>query len=132
MVLEVPLSADVLRDALEQLAARGITLMRKRKQVRLSRSCVVDLDARCLRIGDAERRLTREKFELLEYLLRHVGHAVSADQLVRAGILSRSQRMRFRAIVLELRNKLGDAREVIRTVPGYGYRLEPFSDLYSS
>ncbi|MGC4064756.1 MAG: winged helix-turn-helix domain-containing protein [Polyangiaceae bacterium] len=93
---------------------------------------MLDLDARCLRFGDAERRLTREKFELLEYLLRNVGHAVSAEQLVRAGVLSRSQRSRFRAIVLELRNKLGDARGIIHTVPGYGYRLEPLTDIGST
>jgi DNA-binding response OmpR family regulator len=132
LVLEVPLASDALRDALEQLAVRCTLFTRKQKQIRLSRSCVLDLDARCLRIGDTERRLTREKFELLAFLTRHVGHAVSAEQLVQAGILSRSQRSRFRAIVLELRNKLGDAREVIRTVPGYGYRLEPLSDVCSS
>jgi DNA-binding response OmpR family regulator len=128
LILEVPLEPDALRDALEQLAVRSTLVAPQRKQIRLSPSCALDLDARCLRIGNGERRLTREKFELLEYLLRNVGHAVSADQLVQAGILSRSQRSRFRAIVLELRNKLGDARGIIRTVPGYGYRLEPLAE----
>jgi DNA-binding response OmpR family regulator len=93
--------------------------------VRLSEACGIDLAGRCLRIGTCELPLTKGKFDLLEYLVRHPGRAVSADELVRGGVLAPSQRSRYRAIVLELRDKLGDARDCIRTVPGYGYRFDP-------
>jgi DNA-binding response OmpR family regulator len=79
-------------------------------------------------VGVTERALSRGKFELLSYLIQHTGRAISAEELVRAGVLAVSQRSRYRAIVLELRAHLGDARSAIRTVQGYGYRFEPPRD----
>lgn len=103
----------------------GVSGIARRGTVALNESVALDLDRRCLWFGRIERPLTKAKFDLLEYLVQHSGRAVSADELVRAGVFVPSQRMRYRAIALELRNKLGEARSIIRTVPGYGYRCEP-------
>lgn len=126
-VLKRPLAKLDLFEALRRLApprpANGPT---QRGVVVLSRSCALDLEGRCLRVGRVEHSLTKAKFDLLAYLVQHAGRAVSAEELVRAGVFAPSQRARYRAIVLELRDKLGEARSVIHTVPGYGYRFEPF------
>lgn len=126
-VLKRPLDRIDLFEALRRLTvSRPGKDRAPRGVVALSPSCALDLMGRCLRVGRVEHPLTKAKFDLLAYLVQHAGRAVSADELVRAGIFAPSQRARFRAIVLELRDKLGEARSVIHTVPGYGYRFEPF------
>jgi hypothetical protein len=44
---------------------------------------------------------------------------------VRAGLLRPTQAQRYRGLIMELRDRLGPARDLIRRVPGYGYRLDP-------
>lgn len=125
-VLDRPFDDDTLRAMLEGLVDRAHKeTTNQRRFIPLSPSCGLDLEGRCLRQGESEQPLTKGKFDLLEYLVRHAGRAVSADELVRKGVLAPSQRARYRAIVLELRAKLGDASATIRTVPGYGYRFDP-------
>ena len=123
-VLERPFDELGLCAALQRLAGSR-SRHRPGGVVALSPSCRLDLEGRCLRVGRVAHPLTRAKFDLLAYLVQHAGRAVSAEELVRAGIFVPSQRARYRAIMLELRDKLGEARSVIRTVPGYGYRFEP-------
>jgi DNA-binding response OmpR family regulator len=96
--------------------------------VALGAGVVLDLSARCLRIERDEVRLSCDKFELLRYLVNCTGRAVSADELVCKRIFLRSQAARYKAIVFELRRKLGPAWRSIRSVPGYGYRFEALSD----
>jgi len=125
-VLRRPLDQLALFEALRRLA-RPAPQKGPNPQgtVALSPDCALDLAGRCLRVGRFYHPLTKAKFDLLAYLVQHTGRAVSAEELVRAGIFAPSQRSRYRAIVLELRDKLGAARSVIHTVPGYGYRFEP-------
>jgi two-component system, OmpR family, KDP operon response regulator KdpE len=125
-VLKRPVDRHALFEALRRLSVPTRKSAPLRGCIALSASCILDLEGRCLRVGRVERPLTKAKFDLLAYLVQHSGRAVSAEELVRAGIFSPSQRARCRAIMLELREKLGEAKSVIRTVPGYGYRFDPF------
>src|SRR5688572_23983979 len=100
-VLTRPLDRLALFEALRRLTTplprRGTA---QRGVVALSPSCALDLEGRCLRVGRIEHPLTKAKFDLMAYLVQHAGRAVSADELVRAGIFAPSQRARYRAIVL--------------------------------
>jgi DNA-binding response OmpR family regulator len=125
VLLERPVAEALLLAAFETCVRaqhqRGATP----RFVSLGGAYTLDLEGRCLRVGDVEQALTKGKFDLLAYLIGHPGQAVAADDLVRAGVLARSQISRYRAIVQELRSKLGAAGASIRTVPGYGYRFDP-------
>jgi DNA-binding response OmpR family regulator len=93
---------------------------------------VLDLGARELRFHDGGRcALSEREAELLRYLVRHAGRAVSRDEL-----LARVWRMNPDAIdtrtvdvhVARLREKLRDDREqprIIVTLRGRGYMLQP-------
>jgi len=91
---------------------------------KLGPTAELDRSARVLFIDGEPRTLTAAKFDLLCYFLDHAGRAVSARELVAQGLLLPTQVARFRCVVRELRNYLGSARNLIRAVTGYGYRLD--------
>jgi DNA-binding response OmpR family regulator len=90
----------------------------------LTERVFLDRVARTLFVDDQEETLSTQKFDLLCYLLDRPSAAVSAGDLVRHGVLRPSQAQRFKGLVQELRRHLGPARDLIRPVPGYGYRID--------
>ena len=80
---------------------------------------------------DGERvALTYKEFELLRLFLSHPGTAFSRDQLM-ADVWGTDYCGETRTVdmhIRTLRQKLGSAGEMIRTVRGVGYRLEAGND----
>lgn len=87
-------------------------------------SLAVDSTAHRTWVAGREVDLTPREFKLLETLLRHPGRVLSRNEVIDlvwpddAEILDRS----VDALVLRLRNKLGEASRLIQTVRGVGYR----------
>jgi two-component system, OmpR family, response regulator len=79
--------------------------------------------AREVRVDGREVELTQREFDLLEYLIRHVGQVVSRDQLLETvwGFASLGETRTVEVHVAQLRKKLGHP-ELIRTVRGLGYK----------
>lgn len=85
----------------------------------------IDLEARRVHHNDNEIHLTRTEFDLLVYLASRPGAAVPRDVLLEH-VWGWSNGLESRTIdthVKALRRKLGP--DVIRTVHGVGYALEP-------
>jgi two-component system phosphate regulon response regulator PhoB len=81
---------------------------------------------RCF-VDDDEIELTAKEFDLLDYLMRRPGRAMTRDQLIDA-VWGSEITVTTRTIdthLKRLREKLGDAGTTIETVRGVGYR---FSD----
>jgi adenylate cyclase len=85
------------------------------------------LDGRSLKLYVRSRAVELElkPLELLRHLLAHAGEAISKDDLVKAvwpgRVISDSA---LTSTVAKLRDALGEAGEAIKTVHGFGYRLE--------
>lgn len=92
-------------------------------EAKLKAASPVQLDRarRTVWVDGHETVLPAQKFDLLCYLVNHSGVAVSARELVSAGLLRPSQAQRYKGLILELKNRLGPARDRLRAVPGYGY-----------
>ena len=80
--------------------------------------------SREVRVDQREIELTQREFDLLEYLMRHAGQVVARDELLEAvwGFVSPGQTRTVEVHVAQLRKKLGDDTDVIRTVRGLGYK----------
>ncbi len=79
--------------------------------------------AREVRVDGTEVELTQREFDLLEYLLRHVGQVVGRDQLLESvwGFLAPGETRTVEVHVAQLRKKLGHP-ELIKTIRGVGYK----------
>jgi len=69
--------------------------------------------------------LTAKEFQLLEYLLRHKGEVLSKEQLLDHvwADEARVQHNTVETFVANLRKKIGPGEVVIKTVRGYGYKV---------
>jgi two-component system OmpR family response regulator len=86
----------------------------------------LDTEARRASIGQRALDLSVREWALLEYLLQHAGRVVSKQQIIDA-ILPWGDDITLNAVevyVSRLRLKLADAGIAIRTIRGFGYRLE--------
>ncbi|MGC4093577.1 MAG: hypothetical protein QM756_37900 [Polyangiaceae bacterium] len=90
----------------------------------LGSSVILDRRARTLWVEGSEVVISAQKFDLLCYLLDRAGAAVCSADLVRDGLIRPTQAQRYRGLIQELKRHLGSARDLIRSVPGYGYRLD--------
>jgi two-component system, OmpR family, copper resistance phosphate regulon response regulator CusR len=90
---------------------------------------VLDLRRGVVRSGDVEVALTRREADLMEYLTRHAGHAVSraelATQIWHTTTPSNGGTNIVDVYVSYLRRKLGTLgrQSIIRSVRGVGYEL---------
>jgi DNA-binding response OmpR family regulator len=86
---------------------------------------VLDEATRTVTVGGAPVDLSPREHSLLECLLRHAGQALTRDQLLDHawpyGVAVTPNAVD--AYVHYLRQKLGPAGELIRTIRGVGYRL---------
>ena len=116
--------------SMRELVARVRVLLRRIDRAATSQSMEigehrVDVRARRVHRGDDEIHLTRTEFDLLVFLAGRPRTAFSRDALLEhvwgwgAGLESRTVDTHVKA----LRRKLGS--ELIRTVHGVGYALEP-------
>lgn len=88
---------------------------------------IVDLQRRTVMYKEQEVILTFKEFELLCYLLKHQGKAVSRDRLLEKvwGFQYEGETRTVDAHIKTLRKKLDSsgAEDIIQTVRGYGYKL---------
>lgn len=71
-------------------------------------------------------QFTAKEFRLVEYLLRHRSQVISKDQLLDHvwSDESRVQHNTVETFIANTRKKLGKHEDVIKTVRGYGYKIE--------
>jgi DNA-binding response OmpR family regulator len=83
----------------------------------------ISRSAREARVDGREIELTQREFDLLDYLVRHVGQVVTREQLLESvwGFLSPGETRTVEVHVAQLRKKLGNP-DLIRTVRGVGYK----------
>jgi two-component system, OmpR family, phosphate regulon response regulator PhoB len=85
----------------------------------------VDVEAHRAYVGGAEVVLTPLEFRLLVTLMARVGRVQSREQLL-TDVWEMSSEIETRTVdthVKRLREKLGEARDLLETVRGVGYRL---------
>lgn len=114
--------------AMDELAARVLTLVRRAGRGRPSVLRHGDLEVDCARRevtrAGVALTLSSKEFAVLEYLAAHAGQAVSRIELIEhcwdaeADLAPNA----VNVVVLRLRRKLRSP-ELIHTVGGYGYRL---------
>ncbi|MGH7237333.1 MAG: response regulator transcription factor [Candidatus Saccharimonadales bacterium] len=71
-------------------------------------------------------KATAKEFQLLEYLLRHKGEVISKDQLL-DHVWSDEARVQHNTVetfIANLRKKVGPSEAVIKTMRGYGYKID--------
>ncbi|MEG0854533.1 MAG: winged helix-turn-helix domain-containing protein, partial [Angelakisella sp.] len=75
----------------------------------------------------SEVTLTFKEFELLSYLLRNSGLVLTREKLMEAvwGFDFEGESRTVDMHIKSLRQKLGDAGELIQTVRGVGYKITP-------
>jgi two-component system OmpR family response regulator len=112
-----------------ELVARIRALARRNAPRPATRSLgllTLDTEARRASIGERALDLSVREWALLEYLLQHAGRVVSKQQIIDA-ILPWGDDITLNAVevyVSRLRLKLANAGIAIRTIRGFGYRLE--------
>lgn len=86
----------------------------------------VDFDAREAFINDKKLDLTPKEYELLAYLCQNEGIALSRDTILENvwGYDFFGDNRTVDTHIKMLRNSLGDEKDIISTVRGYGYKLE--------
>jgi DNA-binding response OmpR family regulator len=115
--------------ATAELIARIRALARRnspKPAVRSLGRLTLDTGARHASVGERALELSVREWALLEYLLQHAGRVVSKQQIIDA-ILPWGDDITLNAVevyVSRLRLKLADAGIAIRTIRGFGYRLE--------
>lgn len=130
-VFRVPLAGDEVREFVRRCRSgedielgREVGHEEREQRLDVGPDVVLDRAARRLSVRGAEQPISVQKFELLCYLADRPGRAVDPRELVRAGVIRPTQVQRMRALMAELRDRLGPAGALIRTVPGFGYRLD--------
>jgi DNA-binding response OmpR family regulator len=114
----------------DELLARVRALLRRPKEHAsgaLSAAGVeMDTVARTVTAGKRPVQLTAKEFQLLEYLMMHKGEVLSKDRLLDHvwSDESRVQHNTVETFVANLRKKIGAGEKVIKTVRGYGYKIE--------
>jgi len=117
-----------IRVALRREAVVGKPGSRSRSVLRTG-DLEVDLDRRLVKVGRREVHLTPQEYELLAYLMKHVGKVVTHPQLLNEiwGPSHTTQRAYLRVYMAQLRRKLeadpANPRYLL-TEPGVGYSLK--------
>jgi len=109
---------------MEELVARiRSRLGARRENVVRWAGVELDLDARAARVDGAEVRLTPAELTVLGHLAARANRAVSRAELADRSGGAATERT-IDSHVARIRKKLGGGGAALRTVRGYGYRLE--------
>lgn len=86
---------------------------------------VLDLREHCVTADGGEIELTLKQFELLGFLMKHEGRVFTRDQLLEEiwGIDFEGESRTVDVHIGTIRQKLGRAGSMIKTIRGVGYRL---------
>lgn len=113
------------------LVARVKALLKRNLESKLSGkmdlgSVVIDELGRSVQSGGTQVDLSPKEFELLTYLASNRGIALSREQLLNAvwGYDYYGDLRTLDTHIKNLRAKLGDGGDMIKTVRGYGYKFE--------
>jgi two-component system phosphate regulon response regulator PhoB len=87
---------------------------------------VIDCSSHRVTVGGSEIELTSIEFKLLLYLAEHSGRVMKRELLLQDvwGYNFVGDTRTVDTHVTRLRNKLGEAGDMIKTVRGFGYKLE--------
>ena len=114
----------------DELLARVRALLRRPKahqgSVLVAGPLSLDTTAHSVTLDGGEVQFTAKEFQLVEYLLRHKGEVISKDRLL-DHVWSDEARVQHNTVetfIANTRKKLGPHEEVIKTVRGYGYKIE--------
>lgn len=114
----------------DELLARVRALLRRPKahqgSVLEAGPLSLDVTSHVAAIGGKDVQFTAKEFQLVEYLLRHKGEVISKDRLLDHvwSDESRVQHNTVETFIANTRKKLGDQEDLIKTVRGYGYKIE--------
>ncbi len=86
----------------------------------------LDITAHIAIVDGNDVQFTAKEFQLVEYLLRHKGEVISKDRLLDHvwSDESRVQHNTVETFIANTRKKLGKHEDLIKTVRGYGYKIE--------
>jgi two-component system OmpR family response regulator len=118
-----PIALDRLRSYTQRFAETWHAV-RTDRSILLGAAVRLDVHGRRLHVDGKEHTLTADGFRLLQYLVQRPGKAVSADELVEAGVLLPGQKSRYRAAIFELRKQMRTGGALISSVRGFGYRFD--------
>lgn len=114
----------------DELLARVRALLRRPKHhqgnILEGNDLELDIVGRTARYHGHPVQLTTKEFQLLEYLLRHKGEVISKDRLLDHVWTdeARVQHNTVETFIANVRKKLDGDDSVIKTVRGYGYKIE--------
>ena len=122
-----PFSISELLARVEALLRRSGKLERPRQQAFEMGGWQVDAAERVARLGESSVELSRREVEMLALFAREKGRIVSRRTLLaEVWGFDAPERIETRTVdmhIAKLRKKLGEARELIETVRGEGYRF---------
>jgi DNA-binding response OmpR family regulator len=114
----------------DELLARIRSLLRRPKEhngnTLTAGPLMIDVIAHTITVEGKPAHLTAKEFQLLEYLMRHEGEVLSKDRLL-DHVWSDDARVQHNTVetfIANLRKKVGVGERVIKTVRGYGYKIE--------
>jgi two-component system OmpR family response regulator len=114
----------------DELLARVRALLRRPKEhqgnVLEAGLLRIDTTAHTVDLDGKPVVLTAKEYQLIEYLLRHKGEVIGKDQLLDHvwSDESRVQHNTVETFIANVRKKFGSHESVIKTVRGYGYKIE--------
>lgn len=123
--LTKPFSLMELTSRCRALLRRGGMQMSQGVEVLKAGGLELYPSRRSVTLDGAELKLTMREFDLLEYLMRHIGDVFSREELMQSvwGWDFDGGSRTVDVHVQTLRQKLGDSANLIETVRGKGYRL---------
>lgn len=89
-------------------------------------SCIIDQEKRAVYCGEQLVDLSPKEYELLTYFVKNANHALERQQILDAvwGYEFYGDPRTIDSHVKNLRSKLGDVGDLIKSVRGFGYKLE--------
>lgn len=106
--------------------AKGSDLPEKKEPVLIFGGMKIDVPGHELYLDDVRIELTAKEFDLLLYLVKHKGMVLTRNQILN-GVWGYDSFGYDRTVDWQmklLRGKLGDYRDMIRTIRGVGYKFE--------
>jgi len=109
-----------------EIVARTRAILKRVKKTDEPEEFLIDKSAREVKINGHTIDLTLKEFELLLYLYEHKNIAISREQILDAvwGYEYYGDLRTVDTHIKNIREKLGDYRDYIQTVRGFGYKFE--------